>query len=150
MNISLSNRSKKRFCEILAYFSNATYIQKINFMKEEWGNIAETCIIKYDDDCSIEVGIENNKYYFQFSCENFSVEDLLETVPFYAEDIINLEKDELLNKYNEIVDIKRIENDCLDDNININEKEEQVENDKIILKNDFLNMYNGINIIKKK
>lgn len=139
--------SKDEFLNLLTLFKNATYFQKVEIMQKYWGDIKKTTTIKYAEGNSITIGIEKNKYYFDFKCENIDLKEFANHFPDYAEAILTSSSEEEVKKkipnFKELNLIPAMENSS-DTISNIETIENVVETDY-----NYLNMYNNLNIKDK-
>ena len=146
------SRTKKDFFETLIYFSKASYTQKIEYMKENWGNIASEMTVSYDGGCNITIRIDSlKKYHFDFECKEINLEEFAANLPDYAEFLFENGEDCLKESFPEIQEfyVRPIED--LDTTQIVEEAPEDmlVAQEQKIEDFSYINFYNGIKINKK-
>lgn len=143
-SIEIKTYTKEDFFKAIFFFQSATYNQKVDYMNKHWGKIISTTTIQYPEGCSVTVGFDDsNKYFFEFDCKKISFEEISENLPMYAESIMSLSKDEIMEKHPEFknLEIEEFENIT-------NSVEENVEENTAQIDNAYLNYYNGIKFNK--
>ena len=149
--LEIDYKTKESFFEALLFFKQANYTQKVDFMKKHWGNIVTTTTINYPDNCSITIRFdEKNKYHFDFQCSEISFIEFEKFLPQYAEVLISSSIDGAMREFEELKDLtlKEMEDEN-EDAIPVDDNE-QIISAEDALDNTYLNVYNGINIIKKQ
>lgn len=141
------SRTKADFLEAFKFFSKATYFQKVEYMKENWGNITSEMTISYGDGCSVTVGIdESNKYYFDFECKDLLLDDFVSDFPEYANTLLAEGEEGLMNKYPEVQSLSIQEGQTEPEEV-VNESDSNEQEIKDI---NYMNMYRGIKINNKE
>ncbi len=149
----MEKNTKEEFFKILNFYKQASYPQKIAFMKKTWGNVATETTINYQDNCSITIGFDDSgKYFFDFNCSEIDFAEMSERLPEYAEAILNLDEEKLKEAYPEFVELQAIDknNKELQANDSNSIEDEKAFDENIKLSSDYINIYNGIRINRKK
>lgn len=137
-------RSKAEFLKVFKFFSKATYYQKIEYMKKNWGNVTSGMTINYADGCSVTVRInELNKYCFDFECKDLLLDNFVKDFPEYANAFIEGGEEGILSKYPEVQSFTVQEKDDLTDAVEEKELTVKELNDA-----EYINLYRGIKINK--
>ena len=147
-DLNIDYKTKESFFEILLFFKNANYNQKVDFMKKHWGNVVASTTITYPDGCSITIRFdENNKYYFDFECSNLPFVEFEKFLPQYAEALTMLGTDGVVKEFSELKELAL--NEIKDEDIQEQAVDSDIELSQSSLDSAYLNIYNGVNFVNK-
>ena len=140
-------RTKSEFLEVFKFFSKASYFQKVEYMKENWGIITSEMTISYGEGYSVTVGInELNKYYFDFECKDLLLDEFVSDFPEYANALLVEGEEALKNRYPEVLSFTLKEGQTEP----VQEENVRDLNEQEVKDIEYMNMYRGIKINNKE
>lgn len=146
----MPDKSIESFYQILNFFKTANYLQKVEFMQKNWGNVKYDMLIEFDKTHNIQITIDaNKKYHFNFSSNKIEFDEVEKYLPQYAQLILDGKQNDLQEFDANLSSIELNEKDTTSTtNSNNSCLPEESPAKDIEIKNDLLNIYNGIAINK--